>query len=225
MTSFALIHSPLVGPTTWSQIAAVLDRPAIVPELSESGDGAFWERHAISAARAIGNESGVVLVAHSGAGPLLPAIAERLSHRPAGYIFVDAGLPKDGLSRLELMREEDAEFARSFGQYLNDGRSYPNWTDDDLRSLVPERAVREQLIAELRPRAIGFFSEPIPVSSGWPDAACGYVRLSASYDRPFADAQARGWPSRRIDAGHFRMLVDPNAVARAMMEVAEEMGL
>lgn len=174
-------------------------------------------------AHGIRDASDVVLVAHSGAGPLLPAIAERLARRPVGYLFVDAGIPKNGLSRLELMGEEDAVFAKGFAAYLNGGGSYPNWSDEDLRPIVPDEALRGAVIAEMQPRGVDFFSEAIPVFSGWPDAPCGYVRLSAAYDRPFAHAQALGWPWRRLDAGHFHMLVEPRVVARAIVDVAAEM--
>lgn len=221
MVKFALIHSPLVGPFTWRAVAALLPS-ALVPTLSDSGDGPFWRRHAESAARAIGNER-VVLVGHSGAGPILPAIAERLTAPAAGYIFVDAGLPMDGMSRLALMAEEDAGFAKGFGDYLNEGGRYPNWADDDLRGHIPDDDARRHLLAEISPRNLSFFSEPISVSAGWPDAPCAYVRLSSAYDKPFAGAQALGWPTRRFEAQHFHMLVEPDAIARAISDLAAEM--
>lgn len=230
-TVIVLIHSSLVGPSTWSLVANALEERGVrtvVPTLSdEGGEGEpFWRRHAESAAREVNaavSDTAIVMAGHSGAGPLLPAIGERIAHRVAGYIFVDAGLPKDGRSRLELMDEEDAEFAREFRDYLNGGGRFPAWTDEDLGAVVPDSDLRRELIAGLRPRDLAFFSEPIPVFAGWPDAACGYVRLSAAYDVPFRHARDSGWPHRELDGGHFQMLVEPDVVTEAMLEVVSEM--
>jgi hypothetical protein len=230
-TVLALIHSPLVGPLTWSLVAAELKAMGIrtvVPTLSDGGteDQPFWERHAVSAAREIERvapDAAIVLIGHSGAGALLPAIRERLQSRIIGYLFVDAGLPKNGLSRIEMMEEEDSDFARSFREYLNDGEAFPNWTDDDLRGVVPNPEIRRGLIQELRPRDRSFFTEPIPTFTNLPDAPCGYVRLSAAYDVPFRQARERGWPWRELDGGHFQMLVEPDRVVGAMLDVIREM--
>jgi len=40
----------------------------------------------------------VALVAHSGAGALLPLIGQRLPVPDSSYLFVDAGLPRSGSS-------------------------------------------------------------------------------------------------------------------------------
>ena len=42
----------------------------------------------------------VVLVAHSGAGPLLPAIRASIHNPIRAYVFVDAGLPRDGRGKI-----------------------------------------------------------------------------------------------------------------------------
>jgi hypothetical protein len=100
--AFALIHSPLVGPVTWSAVADELSRRqvgVVVPDLGapvESETGPHWKRHVALAARAIATvpaAASVVLVGHSGAGALLPAIRDAMDRACAGYIFVDAGLP------------------------------------------------------------------------------------------------------------------------------------
>jgi hypothetical protein len=78
---FVLVHSPLVGPTTWSQVARELEqreREAVVPSLLgiARAEAPQW-RHAPEAVRAAtaSTPGPIVLVGHSGAGPLLPTIA------------------------------------------------------------------------------------------------------------------------------------------------------
>jgi hypothetical protein len=131
---------------------------------------------------------------------------------------VDAGIPRDGASRLDLMRSEDPEWANDFQKELERGERFPTWSFDDLREVIPDEALRAQMVAELRPRGLEFFSEPIPVFEGWPDAACIYIQCSAAYERPAAQARQAGWTTYTLDAGHFHMLVEPLAVTNTILE-------
>jgi pimeloyl-ACP methyl ester carboxylesterase len=81
----------------------------VVPDLADDGRPPCWSQHRAAVVGALARvplDRPVVLVGHSGAGPLLPAIAGGLRQRVAGYVFVDAGLPADGRSRLEMMESE-----------------------------------------------------------------------------------------------------------------------
>src|SRR5438034_515867 len=102
---FVLVPSPLVGPFTWSLVADELvarGHQVLVPDLSDEGTGPWWERHVASAGAQLSGdrELDIALVGHSGAGALLPLIARAAAIRPAAYVFVDAGLPPEGRSRL-----------------------------------------------------------------------------------------------------------------------------
>jgi hypothetical protein len=217
---YILIHSPLVGPLTWSRVAAEMQArglEVLVPKLYDpsSSKDPFWKKHADSVASSIPaahRNVPVVLVAHSGAGPLLPAIRASIPNPVRAYVFVDAGLPRDGATRLDLMKSEDPEWAIEFASYLERGGKFPNWSFDDLREVIPEEGLRRQMVTEIRPRGVSFFMEPIPVFPGWPDAPCVYIRFSTPYDSAAAQAGAADWPVYDLDAGHFHMLVSPVAV-------------
>jgi hypothetical protein len=165
----------------------------------------------------------MIFVAHSGAGPLLPTITTSLTNaqRPAssGYIFLDAGLPRPGQpSRLDMLYEEDDGLAAGFLDSLRAGATFPVWTVDDLADIVPT-GDRLTLIASLRPRALDFFTEPLPALEGWPDAPCGYLRTSAAYDFWLRIAEAQGWPVVRRDLGHFPALANPEGTLLALVEL------
>lgn len=188
-----------------------------VPTLTDSPDSKkpFWKQHAESVASALTNipkEAFITLVAHSGAGPLLPAIRGSIVNPVEGYVFVDAGIPRDGATRLDLMRSEDPEWAQEFQVALERGERYPDWSFDDLQEVIPDESLRRQMVAEIRSRGLDFFTEPIPVFEGWPDAPCIYIQFSAPYARPAAQARQTGWSTYELNAGHFHMLVDPKAV-------------
>ena len=219
--TFVLIHSPLVGPFTWELVRRELTQrhiDVVVPPLIDRPDSTqpYWQQHASSVAQGldrIPHDHRLVLVAHSGAGPLLPVIRQVLPHSIGGYVFVDAGLPRNGLSRLDLMKLQDQVWAADFQQALLRGERFPDWTSDALADIIPAENLRRQLLAELQPRSWPFFIEPIPVFHAWPDAACAYIQFSPPYAWDAQQAKSIGWPVREVNAGHFHMLVDPRSVA------------
>ncbi|MEX2373650.1 MAG: alpha/beta hydrolase, partial [Dehalococcoidia bacterium] len=105
--TFVLLHSPLVGPASWQPVADAIylhGFQVAVPRI-ESPDAAYWRGYVDAAVEALRDIDGdeVVLAAHSGAGPLVAAIAADSPLPVAGVVFVDAGLPADGWSRLQEM--------------------------------------------------------------------------------------------------------------------------
>jgi hypothetical protein len=74
------------------------------------------------------------------------------------------------------------------------------------------------MVAELRPRGLDFFTEPIPVFDGWPDAPCVYIKFSPPYQYSASQARQAGWPVYELEAGHFHMLVDAVAVTDLIIE-------
>lgn len=234
MAVFSLIHSPLVGPLTWSRVADELHQDgitAITPALSDAGepDQPYWQRHSRSAAQAIATATRdrVVLVGHSGAGQLLPAITAELRRLRAddapvaAYIFVDAGLPGPAGSRLERLGEEDGELARQLAEMLAAGERFPNWSEADLRAVIPDANLRRGMVADLHPRGLDFWSETIPAFPDWPDAPCAYLQFTSSYDLHARQAQDSGWPYRRLEVGHFHMLVEPGVVTGELLGLAK----
>src|SRR5258707_10732575 len=118
MVTFVLIHSPLVGPFTWELVAHELARhgyESVIPELTSGETPPYWKQHvgAIEGAlERVPLEHPVVMVGHSGAGMLLPVAGQTVEHHVAGYVFIDAGIPKDGKSRLDFFPPEQAEAFR-----------------------------------------------------------------------------------------------------------------
>jgi hypothetical protein len=226
-----LLHSPLVGVESWGVLPAALERGGVKAVAVPVGGGErapFAEGYVGAAVAGVLEAvpgGPVVLVGHSGAGPLLGALGTRLRGRGrpvGGYLFCDAGLPRAGATRLELLAEEDPEMAAAFRAELERGGQFPTWSDADLAPLVPDPEARAALVGSLRPRGLEFFTEPLPAAPGWPDASCGYLRLSAAYDHWAAEAAAAGWPVAALDGGHFHPLADPGAVAAALLGLLAE---
>jgi hypothetical protein len=169
--SYVLAHSPLTGPAAWGKLPTLLQeqaREVVVINVQDDDEPPFAERYVMRARIQIGAAElapPTILVAHSGAGPMLPLImappprAQRPgNHRrevaqPAGYVFLDAGIPRLGQpSRIDLLREEDGSLATEFLESLRAGTCFPAWTIDDLADLVPAIAARAMVRAGDRSR-------------------------------------------------------------------------
>lgn len=166
-----------------------------------------------------------MLIGHSGAGPLLPAIRQQAGRPVAAYLFVDAGIPEDGKSRLDLLRVELPEMAGELEEHLEAGGRFPEWSEDDLATVLPEAAMRRAVLDEMHPRPLAFWTEPLSVFAGWPDAPCAYLRLSEGYAVPAGRARSLGWAYHTMDAGHFHPVVDPAAVVEAMLDLLRLSGV
>lgn len=79
------------------------------------------------------------------------------------------------------------------------------------------------MISEIRPRSLSFFTEPIPVFDGWPDAPCAYIKFSAPYAWDFKQAKRSGWIVHEVNGAHFHMLVDPSGVTDVIIGTVWEL--
>ncbi|WP_071396325.1 alpha/beta hydrolase [Bacillus tuaregi] len=224
--NIVLVHSPIVGPSTWAPVSRELrgrEIRTIVPTLPSIIDMStpIWAQHAQAVARrleSIPNYQPIVLVGHSGAGPLLPAIGASSPHPVAAYVFVDASLPHGGRSQLEEIEANSPVLLSSLSSYLKAGGLYPEWTDKDLSEIVPE-GVRQGVLADIRPMGLPYFEETMPYYPNWPEIPCGYIKFSQAYTVPAEKARKYGWEYDEFDAGHFHMLVDPEAVTDSLINL------
>jgi hypothetical protein len=229
MATFVLVHSPLVGPFTWSRVADELAARGVtvtVPTLPEDHLAPYWRLHAEAVASQVADAVGpLVLVGHSGACPLLPAIGAAGGGTVSAYVLVDGDLPlapgKRG-SRIDLLRAASPALADELEALLAAGGSFPTWGDDDLRDEIPDQRSRARMVAEVRPQPRQFWTEQLPSIPGWPGAPCGYLELSPHYAAASARARGHGWRYRHLRGGHFEMLVRPAEVADAILELAGE---
>ena len=234
-----LLHSPLTGAAAWGPLPDALHATGVqvvVVEVTDDDVPPYATRYVAAAATQIsaalaaddGPAEPLVLVGHSGAGPLLAQVgfARRAAKAPVGgYVFVDAGLPRPvrAASRLELMETEDPAFAADLRGALEGGERFPAWTDTDLRGEIRDDGDRALLLASLRPRGLDFFTEPLPTPTDWPDAPCAYLQTSEAYALPARQAAARGWPTQVMNKGHFAAMTNPQDTSTALQALLRRM--
>ncbi len=239
-TRWVLVHSPIVGPDTWEPVAEELRSrrcDVLVPELPRTeqtphatrhvdavvAEMARWSTALDGEAQDTSNVHPVTLVAgHSGAGQLLPAIADG-SAAVSGLLFVDAGIPAPGRSRLEQLRDESPDFAEEVAALFAQGERFPAWPEELLDALVPDPARRTRLREGIRRLPWSYWEEPLPMASS-EGIPCAALLLSSGYEATRAHAENRGWPRRDLGVGnHFQLVVQPGEVVASMLELAEEL--
>jgi hypothetical protein len=222
-----LLHSPLVGPATWAPVAAELNRAGrhtVVPDLrGVATAGAPWWPEALSAvARAVDAAAGseLVLVPHSNAGLLTPAVAAHLrslGHRVGSCVYVDAAMPAEG----DVPLGAPGLVPLLEGLAVDGG--LPPWTQwwepAEVDALLPAR-YREAVVSEQPRLPLAYFRQRVPVPEGWEPEHCAYLRLSDAYAGDAAVAADRGWRSAHLPGGHLHMLADPPAVAAAVVRLS-----
>lgn len=218
--AFVLVHSLLLGPSTWAPVAARLAASgavAVVPsllEVADADDPPLWPRVAGTvneAVRQLPQGQPVVLVAHSNAGLFVPVIVQAARRPVAGCLFVDATLPlRAGPSpaatpeRLEFLR------AKVTGGRLPPWTTW--WDEDDVASLFPDPRTRSAVSAEQPRLPLSYYEQQIPVPGGWDDRPCGYLLFGPPYDRMAQEARDRGWDVDQVPGRHLHHLVDPDTV-------------
>lgn len=223
-----LVHSPFLGPASLRPLAdalAALGHPAVLLDLRPSVVAPPVHQVLLGAfADAMSEElldGPVVLIGHSGAGPLLPAFADSLEDAVAGLVFVDAGLPTPGRSWRDTVPTSLYAELRALSREGQLPR-WQRWFDPDpLEILVTDEALRAEIADEAPEVPIAFLKEERPEVE-WTGPA-GYVLLSEPYKADAASAQELGWPLRRLATHHLAPATNPEPVAQAILDVLVEL--
>ncbi|MBB3675423.1 hypothetical protein FHX36_001158 [Modestobacter versicolor] len=192
MTSWLLVHPPLLGPAVLGPLAAELrsrGNAVRVPDLRDAVRTAAGWPDRCTALAAAGGPADVVL-GFSGAGVVLPSVAAAVrAHR---VVWLDALVP----AVVGLTVTPPERLAQLAGLVRGDRFApWPTWWPPEvLAAELPDPALRAAVAAEAPELPADFYSVAVPVPASWPDDDVRYVQLSPGYDRDAAEARARGWP-------------------------------
>ncbi|HEY8574612.1 hypothetical protein [Phenylobacterium sp.] len=223
-----LLHSPLLGPLCWQPVCKTLalrgldvEAPAW-PKLSTLAVDCYAGlANAMAATIDAHGTAPAILVAHSGAGPLLPSVAALARTPVAGVIYCDAILPHPGLSWFDTA---PPELRMQLRVGAEDGR-LPSWDrwwpPGSLERLIPDEPLRTALLAELEPIPIDYFEELAPELEFEPPTA--FLQLSGAYDDESRLAGRQGWPVVRLPLHHLAMLTHVEGVGGPLESLASRL--
>jgi pimeloyl-ACP methyl ester carboxylesterase len=220
-----LVHSPLVGRGSWEPVATDLVGRGYevgVPDLSSTVTAGppYCARQAEVIARSASGQP-VILIGHSGAGPLLAAAGGLVGAGVRGYLFVDAGLPIPGQTWMDTVPAELAAQVREMADAQGWVPPWSRWWGEEtLAELLPDPQVRRDFAAGCPPLPLAMFEEVHPpVPPRWTDTPAAYLQLSEAYEDQAARVRELGWPVTRQLSHHLALLTEPELVARSMHEL------
>ena len=216
-----LIHPPLLAPVVLSRLAVLLGadgHQVAVPDLREAvtaRPAASWWQRAVDIAATAMPQAQVVL-AHSGAGALVPVLLDALPQAGA-VVLVDAALPPSaGVHATSApVRAMVADLA--VGGVLPPWTSW--WPPGELEAQVPHDGDRAALIAATPALPEAIYDADVPAPAGWEPASCSYLRLSPAYATQAEDAAARGWHVEHHESRHLDVLTRARDVAAAVQRL------
>ncbi len=233
--AFVLLHAPALGPASWAPVAAALKRAGqqvVVPALAgfTTGGPPYLPRLVRQAVSQFPRTDAgrVVLVPHSGAGVFTPYLAVEVQRAAArdtavAVVFADAALPAlpaaPGPATVV-----DPGFLPFLRDLAPDGivPPWPDWwPDEDLSALFPDAPSERTVLGEAPALPFACYAEELPpVPDSWAACRCAYLQFSPGYQEQAAAARGQGWPVRELSGEHLHMLIDPAAVAAALIDLA-----
>jgi pimeloyl-ACP methyl ester carboxylesterase len=154
---------------------------------------------------------GVILVGHSYGGMVVTGVADRVPERIAGLVYVDAFVPRDGESLLDLLPDDFAGHVRASAV---DGRVPPPGEDPRYPRWYLDRVGDHPLAA---------FEQPLRRDRHDNGVAATYIKCTESdvpLDSSVDRAKTAGWTMRELATGHDAQVFDPDGLAELLRAAA-----
>ncbi|MEP6665369.1 MAG: alpha/beta hydrolase [Nocardioidaceae bacterium] len=242
MATFVIVHGGFGGGWEWSPVARLLrglGHEVYTPTLTGMG-----ERTHLASTQVVGlsthvqdvvgllefeNLHDVVLCGAGFGGMAVTCAADRVAHRVGLVMYVDALVPHDRESALDLLPPEFSDFVRSSLAEYGETWRIPTMVDP-----VPpgsfSRIEEPAYIARLRDHPVMTLVEPIYLTGAIDHLPRAFVRCirEEPLDEHDVDpieaiamrAHDAGWHYRELMAPHDPHLSHPNATARLMADLA-----
>lgn len=235
MPTFVLVHGSFCGGWFWRLVAPMLrsfGHEVYTPTLTGLGErshllscGVDLNTHIEDVTNLLFYEdlSRVTLVGHSYSGMVITGVAAKTPERIAKLVYIDAYVPMDGQSEVDIWPPEDSAghlFAR------------PS-SSDEMRPPPPpsvfgidDREMSEWVSKRLTPHPMSTYMQAPPASSpASRSIPRAYIRCTVGELRhimaPFATrALSEGWEVREIASGHDPMITHPKELSKILNELA-----
>ncbi len=165
MTTFVLVHGGWAGGWQWREVAALLraaGHEVFTPTLTGLGERVHLahpdvglDSHIQDILMVLEYEElrDVVLVGYSYSGMVITGVAERAPERLAHLVYLDAFVPQDGQSMLEILGPDVAAFIQQMAQAYGDGWRIPHDPPDAPRRTPHPLKTGQQPVSVKNPSA------------------------------------------------------------------------
>ncbi|MEJ7561607.1 MAG: alpha/beta fold hydrolase [Ilumatobacteraceae bacterium] len=241
-----IVHGAWGGGWEWSGVARLLrkhDHEVFTPTLTAVGErshlgqdqrvGLATHVQDIVALVEFENLRDVVMCGASYGGMPVTGAADKLRGRLRLVIYVDALVPRDGQSALDLLPV-------AFGDMVRTGLDEhgPHWRTsmpgELLEALIPAGSIPDHIRADyverLRDHPAASLVEPVHLDGAIEQVRRAFVRcktaepshrLGDPIEACAARARSEGWPYRELAAPHDPQLFDPTGMSALLEELAQ----
>ena len=239
MSTFVLVHGAWQSTKTWDLLSPLLEKHGhrvIIPVLSGLGTDQGRLSPEITLGQHVEDVSAdlsrspdpVILVGHSYAGMIVSGVAETNPTQVERLVFLDAFIPENGQSVLDLLPPEVGAYFRDVAREHGDGWRLPGGEGQlDLWGLKPGEA-RDFVRARLCDFSLRCFEEPLHLPANRKAAIPATFVAGSAEDypaKPFfaplaAKARASGWEVAELMTGHDCHVERPGEVASILLSAA-----
>ena len=240
MATFVLVHGAFHGGWCWRDVTAQLraaGHEVFAPTLTGLGERSHLASPAVDLSTHVQDVANLlewedlrdlVLVGHSYGGMVITGVADRLPERLAGLIYLDALVPQDGQSVLDLQPpERRASILEEVA--AKGGRFWPPRTGAYYGVRDPARQAWVDGKCTPQPFQTLFERVRLEGPPGGKVARKLYILCTdppLAYMRRFYEwaSDAPGWEVSELATGHDAMITQPKALAGLLAEWAARRG-
>ena len=235
-----LIHGALQTAETWDLVAPQLERAGrrvVIARLTGlEGDAALTEAvtldthiHDVVALLEREDLTNVILVGHSYAGMIITGVAEHAPQRIAHLAYVDALVPEDGQSAMDILPEPTRDAFRALAVEGGGWRLRPSVHFLDLWGLE-EGPARTFVQSHFVDFTIHCFMQPLhapthaahSISRSYLASVKPAYPAKAVFDPFAARARREGWGYAELPTGHDAQAEMPEAVAKWLLAIPQK---
>ncbi len=161
----------------------------------------------------------IVLAGHSYGGNVISGVAEKAADKIRSLVFVDAFIPDDSESVLDVVQPVVADAIRAAA-----ARGDTTVPVRDAAAFLVNEKDRAWVDRLANPQPIGAFLEKLKLTGTRDRLPKAYVRASGyanvSFDKAYARAKAERWRTFEVNCGHDIMINEPDRLTEILIEVA-----
>jgi pimeloyl-ACP methyl ester carboxylesterase len=242
--TYVLVHSAWHGGWCWKKLTALLrarGHVVLAPTLTGLGERAHLasrdvglETHIKDVVNVLDfeNLSNVNLVGHSSSGAVITGVADRVPQRLAQVVYLDAFVPENGQTLMDLIPTERREGMEQRVKIEGEGWLLPSlapmpWDEFLLKAWkITDESDRRWMLARLAPTPFKVFKDPVRCPNFESTSlARTFIRClhwpNDTFDRHLAHARsALGWQHYELATSHEPFITHPGQLAEVLLRAA-----
>jgi pimeloyl-ACP methyl ester carboxylesterase len=241
---YVLVHPAWFGGWCWWKVAPLLRAAGhcvYTPTLTGLGEREHLARPEVGLSTHVDDVvntvvyedlADVVLVGNSSSGAVITGVRDRIPERLRRVVYLDAFVPSDGQSILELIPPERREAMEALVTSEGGGWSLPRFAPAPWEQFVPDswqvthEADLRRILPRLRPTPFRHFSESLHLTGGREESPRRVYVRCAAWPHPGFDRHARHaesspeWDMYAVPWSHLAYVTAPDDLTALLLNLA-----